>query len=119
MISEAIPSFWRFGSCLFQKWHPVPGEMGVGCADHNTTWATHQLDSEEAGVEIIIKYVYRKQEWQQRRVEKKNILPVCHRDGRGVNSQADLQSPWHHLKSIPTGIWSEDYGCRVRCLCHI
>lgn len=32
------------------------------------------LDSEEAGAEIIINYVYRKQEGQQRRVGR--ILPV-------------------------------------------
>lgn len=41
MISETTPSFLRLGLCLFPKWHPVPGEMGVGCAYHNTTWATH------------------------------------------------------------------------------
>jgi hypothetical protein len=48
---------------LFQKQHP--GGMGVGCADHSTARATHiTLDLEEAGAEITIKYVYRKQEWK-------------------------------------------------------
>lgn len=41
------------------------------------------LDSEEAGAEIIIKHVCRKQEWQQRRAGRRNILPVCQREGGG------------------------------------
>lgn len=65
------------------------------------------LDSEEAGAEIIIKYVYRKQNWEQRRVGRRNILPVCQRDGGGVNPQADFQSPQHNFKNIQTHIRSE------------
>lgn len=40
MISAPTSSFWRLGWCLFQKWHSVPAEMGVGSADHNTARAT-------------------------------------------------------------------------------
>lgn len=45
----------------------------------------------------MAKYVYRKQEWQQRRVGTENILPVVKE--AGVNPQADVQIPQHHLKS--------------------
>lgn len=80
---------------LFQRWHPVSRGTGVGYADPSTVWAT--LDVEEAGAEIMAKYVYRKQEWQQRRVGTENILPVVKE--AGVNPQADVQIPQHHLKS--------------------
>lgn len=45
----------------------------------------------------MAKYVYRKQEWQQRRVGRENILPVVKE--AGVNPQADVQIPQHHLKA--------------------
>lgn len=71
------------------------------------------LDSEEAGAEIIIKYVYRKQEWWQRRPGRRNILPVCQRDGEGVNPQADFQSPQHNLKAYTHILGQKDYGCEL------
>lgn len=70
------------------------------------------LDSEEAGAEIIIKYVYRKQEWQQR-AGRRNILPVCQRDGGRVNLQADFQSPQHNLKAYGHILGQKDYGCKL------
>lgn len=40
MFSDPTASFLRLGLCLCQKWHPVPGGMGVGNAGHSTRPAT-------------------------------------------------------------------------------
>ena len=71
------------------------------------------LDSEETGAEIIIKYIYRKQEWWQRRPGRRNIPPVCQRDGEGENLQADFQSPQHKLKAYRHILGQKDCGCEL------
>lgn len=55
---------------FLQEW--VLAELVTALQEPHST-----LDAEEAGAKIIIKYAQRKQEWQQRRVGRKTILPVC------------------------------------------